>query len=344
MGRLTLEMVSAIQNPAFDLNADGFVFRSDVNLWLEVAGDANISAPYLQGNITWDERVDNSDFTGVWNANRFSAQDGWCYGDVNADAIVDVSDALILLTNIYQSSGDVAGTGDGGKPLPSTMTRFIYDPANGRMFIDLESRLSAWVIPGPEALAVHAFDGFDLTNGVFSQASYFSAALQWFGTRVNLPGGAHGTQLLATCPTGLVESDFGIVEYDADRIVHALPGVLVTDVSVDTVQDGDANFDGLVDVSDFNSWNAHKFGDSASWGNGDFNHDGFVDSDFNIWNSNKFQNTGWDNNSVPEPDGSLYLLTCILLAARLGKNQPCSSSARIPSDPCGGYPREQLTF
>ncbi len=53
---------------------------------------------------------------------------------------------------------------------------------------------------------------------------------------------------------------------------------------------GDANLDGVVDVSDFNLWNAHKFTTTAQWTKGDFNADGFTDvSDFNLWNTNKFK-------------------------------------------------------
>ncbi|MEM7312677.1 MAG: choice-of-anchor Q domain-containing protein, partial [Planctomycetota bacterium] len=52
---------------------------------------------------------------------------------------------------------------------------------------------------------------------------------------------------------------------------------------------GDANLDGVVDVSDFNIWNSNKFQATSNWTSGDFNADGFVDvSDFNAWNSNKF--------------------------------------------------------
>ncbi len=52
---------------------------------------------------------------------------------------------------------------------------------------------------------------------------------------------------------------------------------------------GDANLDGAVDVSDFNSWNSNKFQTSRGWCGGDFSADGVVDvSDFNIWNANKF--------------------------------------------------------
>lgn len=55
---------------------------------------------------------------------------------------------------------------------------------------------------------------------------------------------------------------------------------------------GDANLDGVVDVSDFNLWNGNKFTMEAAWCSGDFNADGVVDvSDFNIWNGNKFTGT-----------------------------------------------------
>jgi hypothetical protein len=67
---------------------------------------------------------------------------------------------------------------------------------------------------------------------------------------------------------------------------------------------GDATLDGVVDVSDFNSWNANKFTTIAAWCSGDFNADGVVDvSDFNDWNANKF--TSADAMLVPEPASGL---------------------------------------
>ncbi len=62
---------------------------------------------------------------------------------------------------------------------------------------------------------------------------------------------------------------------------------------------GDANLDGFVDISDFNTWNSNKFSSVAEWCSGDFNGDGSVDaSDFNIWNAHKFQSGAA---VVPEP-------------------------------------------
>jgi hypothetical protein len=68
---------------------------------------------------------------------------------------------------------------------------------------------------------------------------------------------------------------------------------------------GDANLDGFVDVSDFNSWNSNKFQTILDWSSGNFNGDSSVDvSDFNAWNSNKF--TSADAAVVPEP-GTMLL-------------------------------------
>ncbi len=76
---------------------------------------------------------------------------------------------------------------------------------------------------------------------------------------------------------------------------------------------GDANLDGVVDVSDFNSWNGNKFTENASWCNGDFTGDGFVDvADFNLWNMHKFQSAD-PPAAVPEP-GSLALMVIGMVA------------------------------
>ncbi|HEY6565608.1 MAG TPA: hypothetical protein VIY86_14055, partial [Pirellulaceae bacterium] len=63
----------------------------------------------------------------------------------------------------------------------------------------------------------------------------------------------------------------------------------------------DANLDGVVDTSDFNLWNAHKFTAVARWCAGDFTADGLVDgSDFNLWNGFKFLSSA-PGLVVPEP-------------------------------------------
>jgi hypothetical protein len=75
-------------------------------------------------------------------------------------------------------------------------------------------------------------------------------------------------------------------DVDANGVVDAADAhFLVTEV-LETVF-GDANLDGVVDVSDFNRWNAAKFQSCAtSWSHGNFNGDLAVDAtDFNLWMS-----------------------------------------------------------
>lgn len=78
---------------------------------------------------------------------------------------------------------------------------------------------------------------------------------------------------------------------------------------------GDATLDGIVDISDFNIWNANKFTAPAAWCRGDFNVDGNVDiSDFNIWNARKF--TSSDAAAVPEPVVGLWMLSLLFVFLR----------------------------
>jgi hypothetical protein len=54
----------------------------------------------------------------------------------------------------------------------------------------------------------------------------------------------------------------------------------------------DANLDGIVDGSDFNIWNSHKFTFDTDFCSGNFNADNVIDgSDFNIWNNFKFNSS-----------------------------------------------------
>lgn len=75
---------------------------------------------------------------------------------------------------------------------------------------------------------------------------------------------------------------------------------------------GDANLDGVVDVSDFGIWNSNKFTNTLLWSDGDFTGDGVVDvSDFGVWNGNKFTSSD-SAAAVPEP-GSMMLLMVALV-------------------------------
>ena len=84
---------------------------------------------------------------------------------------------------------------------------------------------------------------------------------------------------------------------------------------------GDANLDGVVDVSDFNIWNGRKFTSTGKWSWGDFNADGVSDvSDFNEWNVNKFRSATAGAEPVPEPSGTVWLwLAATAVLIRCGR-------------------------
>ncbi|MEM7313624.1 MAG: PEP-CTERM sorting domain-containing protein [Planctomycetota bacterium] len=83
---------------------------------------------------------------------------------------------------------------------------------------------------------------------------------------------------------------------------------------------GDANLDGVVDVSDFNIWNSNKFQSVLDWSKANFNGDAAIDvSDFNLWNGNKF--TSSDAAAVPEPATMLPLLLASMLLMGLRRSR-----------------------
>jgi hypothetical protein len=100
---LVAEIAGGGMGMPFDLNGDTIVNMADLNLWLQEAGTFNVGGPYLPGDATLDGLVDGSDF-GIWNANKFTFDNGWCGGDFNADGSSDGSDFGIWNANKFQSS------------------------------------------------------------------------------------------------------------------------------------------------------------------------------------------------------------------------------------------------
>lgn len=76
-------------------------------MWLQEAGTFNVGGPYLGGDANLDGNVDGSDFI-VWNANKFTSDNGWCGGDFNADGTTDGSDFITWNSNKFMSSTPVA--------------------------------------------------------------------------------------------------------------------------------------------------------------------------------------------------------------------------------------------
>ena len=81
---LVTEIASAGGDLAFDVDGNGMVDLTDLEVWLEGAGEHLVGGGFLPGDANLDGHVDNSDFN-VWNANKFTGGNGWCGGDFNAD-------------------------------------------------------------------------------------------------------------------------------------------------------------------------------------------------------------------------------------------------------------------
>ena len=139
------------------------------------------------------------------------------------------------------------------------------------------------------------FDG----NGVYECADIDSLVAE-------IVGGANGP--------GFDLSGDGVVD-NVDLELWLAEAGAVNNASGGAFLDGDANLDGVVDVSDFNVWNGSNFTATAAWCSGDFNADGFVDvSDFNIWNGNQFSSS--DSHApaaVPEPSAVAMLLPVLAI-------------------------------
>ncbi len=104
------ELVGAIapgtNDTTYDLNSDGLVDLTDRDIWLAVAGAANLDThdPFLLGDANLDGVVDGQDFI-IWNANKFSPTGLWSRADWNADGLTDGQDFIIWNAHKFQASG-----------------------------------------------------------------------------------------------------------------------------------------------------------------------------------------------------------------------------------------------
>jgi hypothetical protein len=145
--------------------------------------------------------------------------------------------------------------------------------------------------------------------------------------------------------TAAVANDSSVSWFDlsADGVVDSSDVDDLVRVWIGT-EFGDANLDGSVDASDFNTWNANRFTGCGTWATGEFNGDRSVDgSDFNIWNDHKFAaalaSVGGGTNRVPQaplavasaPVIDLHEQIDLAWKTQTGLNTPPISS-ETPSD------------
>ena len=119
--QLVLEISVGSDNPSFDLTGEGQVDLADLDVWLAVAGAANLVSgnPYLKGDANLDGVVDVSDFN-LWNANKFTNTPAWCSGDFTADGVIDVSDFNVWNGNKFQTADHV-----GSVPEPTGLATLV---------------------------------------------------------------------------------------------------------------------------------------------------------------------------------------------------------------------------
>ncbi len=102
---------------------------------------------------------------------------------------------------------------------------------------------------------------------------------------------------------------------------------------------GDADLDGVVDVSDFNRWNASKFTSVGRWDAGDFDGNGVTEvSDFNLWNTNKFTSS-LAAAPVPEPTCFALFHAAFWTAVILHRFPSRGRDGHAATTPMGVHPR-----
>jgi hypothetical protein len=106
---------------------------------------------------------------------------------------------------------------------------------------------------------------------------------------VNADGVVNAIDIDMTYDAASASSSNSVFDLDGNGLVDQADGAYLVGTILGTLP-GDANLDGVVDGSDFNRWNDHKFQScSTGWSTGDFNGDASTDaSDFNIWLPNRF--------------------------------------------------------
>ncbi len=115
---LVAAIVEGMNPPEFDLTANEIVDQADLDVWLTLAGLANLPSheAYLPGDADLNGKVDASDLD-VVGQNWLQDVNGWCSADFNTDGQVDARDLNLLALNWHQDvSGEVAAVSHARAP------------------------------------------------------------------------------------------------------------------------------------------------------------------------------------------------------------------------------------
>ena len=116
---LVASLVAANHDRLYDLNFDGLVNQSDLDVWLRVAAEENgFSAPYLSGDANLDGHVDATDLNALaihWTTDVAL----WSAGDFQPDGMIDSIDLNEIGVNWQQSVPQLTAT------VPEPKTSFV---------------------------------------------------------------------------------------------------------------------------------------------------------------------------------------------------------------------------
>ncbi len=173
------------------------------------------------GDATLNGITDVQDFN-VWNTNKFTSPTEWTTANFNGDSGTDVRDFNIWNSNKFTSVSDPEAASAEGDSEPSTQIELFYNRANGRMKLEVDGdTLTSLILDGPMALSIDRWGNDWLQDGNIWTQGYAGGAEQWWaGLDPDAEPGVFalatapdGVYHIATFPTNLAESDFGLIEY-----------------------------------------------------------------------------------------------------------------------------------
>ena len=230
-------------------------------------------SPFISSNAAFGASLAISDNTLFVGAPRHDSESTDWVGLV---AVLDLSGPSLRLKDIIEN------------PTPAEEELFgtIIDAENGTLVVGVPSDGTQYYRQG----AAYIFQEPEVLPGDFDADGFFNCSdIDALTTAI----ASESTDLLydinGDSVIDIADRDAWLFEAGAENLEYGFEYSL-----------GDANLDGVVDVSDFNIWNTNKFSMSSNWCSGDFSADGVVDvSDFNLWNGNKFESAASIFNSQP---------------------------------------------